>query len=107
MQIPSLSKFTPHNIFIKWPRIIFDRYAETYVRRSPLGGLLFTGKPVVLTDDFGMRFVLYPDAHEPLEKLLTRRYLADEYKALDALPSPLMWLLVAIAVGDLIMSVSQ
>lgn len=85
MSFPPISKFTPHNIFIKWPRIILDRYLERYVRRSPLGGLLFTGKPVILTDDYGMRFVLYPDAHEPLEKLLSRRYLAHEYKALDVL----------------------
>jgi FkbM family methyltransferase len=80
-----IKKLTPYNIFIKWPRIILWRYFEKYIRRSFLGGIIFSGKPVILTDDYGMKFVLYPWVHEPLEKLLSRRYLKDEFEAISKL----------------------
>lgn len=56
---------------------------EKFIRHSFLSGILFRNKPVILTDAYGMRFILYPSAHEPLEKLLSRRYLVGEYQAIS------------------------
>ncbi len=61
---------------------------EKYLRHSSLNGILFKDKPVILTDKYGMRFVLYPWAHEPLEKLISRRYLVGEYEAISKILKP-------------------
>jgi FkbM family methyltransferase len=59
-----------------------------YLRYSPFSGFLFRNKAVILKDNYGMRFVLYPHAHEPLEKLLTRRHLVGEYAAISRILKP-------------------
>lgn len=56
---------------------------ERYARNSIFSGLIYKNKPVILTDKYGMRFVIYPYAHEPLEKLISRRYLVGEYRAIS------------------------
>ncbi len=80
-----IKKLTPHNIFIKWPRIfIRDRIREK-MRNSFLRGLLFPKSPIILTDNYGIRFVFYPWEKIPLEKLQTHRFLNAEFKALKKL----------------------
>ncbi len=56
---------------------------ERYARNSIFSGIIFKNKPVILKDKYNMRFVLYPYAHEPLEKLISRRYLVGEYRAIS------------------------
>jgi FkbM family methyltransferase len=82
--ISKLKKITPYNVFVKWPRIYFGRLKEK-LRHGPLRFLLFRNSPVILEDIYGIRFVLYPWDHVPLEKLLSRRNYRDEFEALQKL----------------------
>lgn len=82
MRIPPLHKFTPHNLFLKWPRLVAQKFRER-LRHSPLRIFLFRKNPVILEDYYGIRFILYPhDDHVSLDKLITRRNYRDEFAAL-------------------------
>lgn len=81
-------KITKYNLFVKWPRIMFNNFIESHVRKSVIGGILFTGKPVILKDYYDIRFVLYPYSSSPLEKIVSRRYLKDEFAAIELLVKP-------------------
>ncbi len=83
--ISFLKKCTPHNLFRKWPRLVVRKIKEK-IRHTPLRMLIFRNEPVVLTDAWGVRFILYPwQTNVSLEKLISRRNYADEFSALQSL----------------------
>ncbi len=90
----TLKKITPHNLLVKWPKIIGRRIKEK-IKNSRARMLLFYQRPVILTDSCGIKFVNYPWDKTPLEKLISRRIYQEEIAAMKKLIKP----------GDLIFDV--
>jgi|GEM_PF-681196 len=77
-------KLTPHNLFVKWPTIARNRARER-MRNNFMRFFLFRKNPIILTDKYEIRFVLYPWDRTPIESLLSRRIFDNEFKALEKL----------------------
>jgi len=79
-----IKKITPYNVFVKLPSILKNRIKEK-IRGKFMRIFLFRNNPIILTDKYGTRFVLYPWDRTPIETLLTRQIFDIEFRALSKL----------------------